>query len=209
MPRKLLLFVAAGVIQLGVLAWMIVGHERVLQEGAVYRFRTAPIDPRDPFRGEYVVLNFEVERGRWPMYGNANTVAPSMHAFGLLGTDSAGFARIVSFAEERPEAGDFIPVEYLSWTPDTLFGVALPFDRYYLEEGDGPKTEQLMAPQWNGEALQQPLPSYAVVRIHQGEAVIEDLMVGDRSIHEWLKEPLLDAPMQQTAPTPISVPAGS
>jgi hypothetical protein len=36
--------------------------------------------------------------------------------------------------------------------------------------------------------LSQPLPAYALVRVYDGQAVIEDLIVGDRSIHDWLKD---------------------
>ena len=62
-------------------------------------------------------------------------------------------------------------------------------DRYYLEEGDGAKTEKMLAPEWNDGVVTQPLPAYAKVRVYNGEAVIEDLIVSDRSIHEWLNAP--------------------
>ena len=105
-----------------------------------------------------------------------------------LGTDSAGFATIVQLVQERPSESAFVRVEYMSWANDTLFNLSLPFDRYYLEEGDGPKTEQLLTPQWNADIPAEPLPAYAVVRVLDGEVVITDLVVGERSIHEWLKE---------------------
>lgn len=189
MARRTLLFAVVALAQLAIPAWMIVGHERIRSTGKVFKFRTAPIDPRDPFRGEYVALNFEAENGKWPLHGNDSTVAPSMHAYATLGTDQEGFAQIVTLQAARPQAGDFIPVEYMSWTPDTLFGVRLPFDRYYLEEGDGKKTENLLSPQWNEGVTTQPLPAYVVVRILNGGSVIEDLIVGDRSIHDWLADP--------------------
>lgn len=189
MSRKALLFVLVAVAQLAVPAWMIVGHERVRRDGDVFKFRTAPVDPRDPFRGEYVRLEFEAENGHWqlpPMEVAEGTYR--RHAFAILGTDSAGFATIVQLVQERPSESAFVRVEYMSWANDTLFNVSLPFDRYYLEEGDGPKTEQLLTPQWNADIPAEPLPAYAVVRVLDGEAVITDLVVGERSIHEWLKE---------------------
>jgi hypothetical protein len=36
--------------------------------------------------------------------------------------------------------------------------------------------------------LVQPLPAHAVVRVLHGEAVIEDLVVGGKSIQVWLEE---------------------
>lgn len=189
MSRNALLFVLAAIAQLAVPAWMIVGHERVRRDGEVFKFRTAPVDPRDPFRGEYVRLDFEVERGRWLLPPvETGTGKYRHHAFALLGTDSTGFAAITQLVLERPSAGAFVRVEYMSWTNDTLFNISLPFDRYYLEEGDGPKTEKLLMPQWSDSLPVQSLPAYAVVRVLDGDAVVTDLVVGDRSIHEWLKE---------------------
>ncbi|MBK6341439.1 MAG: hypothetical protein IPF41_02320 [Flavobacteriales bacterium] len=68
----------------------------------------------------------------------------------------------------------------------------LPFDRFYLEEGDGAKTEELLQPQWNDGQVSQPLPAYVLVRVLNGEAVIEDLIVDERSIHQWLADPSLE-----------------
>ena len=47
-------FALVAVAQLTVPAWMIVSHERTLLTGKVFKFRTAPVDPYDAFRGRYV-----------------------------------------------------------------------------------------------------------------------------------------------------------
>lgn len=188
MRRNLLFFSAAALVQLAVPGWMILQHERVLQRGEVFRFRTAPVDPRDPFRGEYVMLNFDAETGPWKDpaveggFQNETT-------FALLETDTAGSAVITQLLTDRPQQGSYLMVEKGYLLDDTLVQmVSLPFDRFYLEEGDGAKTEHMLAPQWDGETLSQPLPAYALVRVYDGQAVIEDLIVGDRSIHDWLKD---------------------
>lgn len=209
MPIKLILFALVAVIQLAIPAWMIVGHERVLNEGEVFKFRTAPVDPRDPFRGEYVYLEFDAEQGKWPLPQEMKEGSGAQHAYALLGTDSAGFARIDALVQEKPSGAPYLAIDYMSWTPDTLFGINLPFDRFYLEEGDGKKTEDLLAPQWSEGFVAQPLPAYAAVRILNGEAVIEDLIVGDKSIYEWLKEEPKNIPQATTPADTISVQAGS
>ena len=218
MSRRSLLFVLVAVAQLSVPAWMILGHEHVRRAGEVFKFRTAPVDPRDPFRGEYVRLDFEAENGRWPLPPiKTGTGNHRHHAYALLGTDSAGFANIAQLVQEQPSEGAFVPVEYMYWENDTIFNVSLPFDRYYLEEGDGPRTEHLLMPQWNPDTATMALPAYAVVRVLEGRTVITDLVVGDKSIHEWLKEAPrgtpLSEPFQEPAmepdPTATSAPAGS
>lgn len=210
MPRKFILFAVVAVVQLGVLASMIFGNERVLEEGEAFRFRTAPIDPRDPFRGEYVALEFAEESRDIPYLEEPLHVGQTV--FATITQPEGGEALITAISMDRPTG----EVPYLTctvdWSPYTdsaVTRVSFPFDRYYLEEGDGPKTEKLIAPQWNEGVPQEALPAHAIVRILEGEAVIQDLVVGDRSIHEWLKEPPVAAPVQQTTPTPTSGSTGS
>jgi uncharacterized membrane-anchored protein len=209
MPRKVLLFLLVALAQLAVPAWMLIGHERVRSEGEVFKFRTAPVDPRDPFRGEYVSLSFEAETGHWPLPHENDGSSARIHAYAVLAKDTEDFATITALVPERPSAGAYISVEFMAWETDTIFNIRLPFDRYYLEEGDGPKTEALLATQWNDGVPTQPLPAYAVVRVLDGATVITDLIVDDKSIHEWLKEEPRSAPEALPEPEPTSAPSGS
>lgn len=185
MPRSTMLFSLVVLGQLAVPGWMIVSHERVLHKGEVFKFKTAPIDPRDPFRGEYVMLNFEAESGQWPdpAQGEGYT---DRSAFATLATGNTGYAILSGLSSERPTSGPYVKVTYYSANDTTVDRVSLPFDRFYLEEGDGHKTESLVY-QPNVETGPE-MPAYALVRVYDGEAVIEDLIVGDRPIHEWLDE---------------------
>lgn len=206
MLNKASVFAVVALVQLAVPGWMIVHHERILSEGTAFNFRTAPVDPRDPFRGEYVHLDFTAEQGKWPLPSAAHEGA--QRAYALLMADSAGFAQIDALVLEKPEAAPYIAVEYSHWTNDTLFSLELPFDRFYLEEGDGRRTEELLQPSWNGSTPSSPLPAYAVVRILHGEAVIEDLVIGGISIHQWLNGTREGGPVEVPDPA-TSVPSGS
>jgi len=206
MPRKVLLFLLVALAQLAVPAWMLIGHERVRSEGEVFKFRTAPVDPRDPFRGEYVRLEFEAENGNWPAPRTGVEAYTNQRAFAVLAADSAGFAVVQGLTTERPTSGAYVDIYYTSFDTSTVFRIDLPFDRYYLEEGDGQKTEAMLTPQWNDGVVSQPLPAHAVVRILDGKAVITDLVVGDKSIHEWLKDAPRSAPVTDPIPAPIAEP---
>jgi len=54
------LIVAAVLVQVGVLGWMAAEREWVLRSGKPMFLRTAPIDPQDPMRGDYVRLTYEI-----------------------------------------------------------------------------------------------------------------------------------------------------
>jgi uncharacterized membrane-anchored protein len=43
-----------------VLAWMAAEREWILRTGQVVHLRTAPVDPRDPFRGDFVRLQYDI-----------------------------------------------------------------------------------------------------------------------------------------------------
>ncbi|MFN3875324.1 MAG: GDYXXLXY domain-containing protein [Flavobacteriales bacterium] len=202
-----MLFIGIALAQLAVLAWMVVRHDRVLSEGEAFHFRTAPIDPRDPFRGEYVRLGFEAENGAWPLARIGGAASGRPRAYALLAADSLGFARIAALQAERPSQGAYVAVEVVDRSADSVSRIRLPFDRFYLEEGDGAKTERLLTPSWDGTEHAAALPAHAVVRVLRGKAVVEDLMVGGRSIRDWLEATPEQAEAWRRALTPLPAPA--
>lgn len=204
MRPKAWLFIAVALAQLALPAWMIIDRERVLTEGAVFKFRTEPVDPRDPFRGEYVVLAFEAEQGEWPnpVPAEQYTVLAYSHpAYASISVDhGSGFAYIASLHAEPPTEGAYLPVRVQAYGGDgdanspSVTNVSLPFDRFYLEEGEGPRTEALMRLQGTGDGTEQPLPTYAAVRIHYGSSVVEDLVIGGKSVQQWMQEGVTTSP---------------
>jgi uncharacterized membrane-anchored protein len=56
------IILGAIILQVVVLAYMAGEREHILRNGKVILLRTAPIDPRDLFRGDYVRLNYEISR---------------------------------------------------------------------------------------------------------------------------------------------------
>lgn len=191
MRPKAWLFIAVALAQFALPAWMIIDRERVLTEGAVFKFRTEPVDPRDPFRGEYVELAFEAERGEWKSPLAADKQEGT--AYAVIAVDQgSGFAYIASLHAEPPATGTYLPVGVRVYGYEEsraqVTNVSLPFDRFYLEEGEGPRTEALLRLQGNGDDTEQPLPAYAVVRIRDGASVVEDLVIGGKSVQQWMRE---------------------
>ncbi|HUR30287.1 MAG TPA: GDYXXLXY domain-containing protein, partial [Saprospiraceae bacterium] len=65
-------FAIMVLVQLYVPASMIMESEKVLKEGKEFKFKTAPVDPTDPFRGKYVELNFDAINFRGPIRDTFN-----------------------------------------------------------------------------------------------------------------------------------------
>jgi uncharacterized membrane-anchored protein len=190
-PKLMLtLFLAVSSVQLWVPIGQIMKYEDVLRTGHVYKFRTAPVDPYDAFRGKYVALTYAnatavIKPGKSPDLRNT--------AYVTLGRDGNGFAFFKELSMDPPPAGDYVRVEYFYFSRTSYMGGAqtwaqfrLPFDRFYMEEGKAPKAEQAYR-QFGNPRNQAQAQAYALVRVKDGRGVIEDLYVNDQPIREFVK----------------------
>jgi uncharacterized membrane-anchored protein len=186
MKRSLVLsaFVVVAIVQLLAPASMIIQREMTLRHGQAYKFRTAPVDPYDAFRGRYVWLAYEQNHARW--YGVNPGLRGSAYAQIQEGND--GFAVINLVAMSPPKAGDYVKVDrlYPDWRTNSVVHFDLPFDRYYMEETAAPKAERAY---WeHNRRGQTNHNTYAVVRIKDGNAVLENLYVDGRPIAEFVQQ---------------------
>ncbi|TJY63039.1 hypothetical protein E4T66_04825 [Sinimarinibacterium sp. CAU 1509] len=150
-----------------------------LERGTQYRFRTAPVDPVDPFRGRYVALDFDAARiavNAQAEYAEGET----LYAAITVGDD--GFAHLLPPQHGLPKTGDALKVTVL-WNNEGELGVALPFDRYYLDEALAPEAEQIyrernrrVNPDEADDADPR-RPAYVTVRVLDGYAVLEQLYI--------------------------------
>lgn len=185
-PRLLFgVFVAVAVAQLAVPLSQMRKYEDILHTGAAYKFRTAPVDPYDAFRGRYVALNY------------ADTVATLRQgekfeyrepAYVALQKDEAGFVKFGEMSSTPPVHGDYLRVEYLHTSGrGTKAHFRLPFDRFFMEEKKAPRAEAVYRKHGN-RRNQAGNPTYVVVRVKGGRGVIQDLYIKDKPIRDFLAE---------------------
>lgn len=174
-PRlRIILFAVTAIAQLLVAGMGIARYEFALQQGTAYRFETAPVDPVDLFRGRYVQLSFAAERSTLPLPSDTT----DGQAYAVLGTDDRGFAKIVDLRATPPSQGDYIRVTAYSDFGPNAEGSRLQFafDRFYAEESKAPELERRYR---DHAANSDAKPAYAVVRVLDGVAVLEDLHIDD------------------------------
>ena len=108
----------------------------------------------------------------------------------MLLTERNGEAAIERVQREHPEDGAaFVPavVHVNGYEEDPTYRIDLPFDRYYLEQGSGGYTEGLLRGNTEVEGEEpREISAQAVVRVLDGKAVIEDLLIDGRSLRSWL-----------------------
>jgi uncharacterized membrane-anchored protein len=167
-------FALVGLAQLAVPASLILKREQTLRNGSLWKFRTAPVDPVDAFRGRYVALEFEAE---------SQTISPPPNAsyrhtvFVTMRQNSEGFAEIDQVNLSPPAGDDFIEVELVGKT------VSLPFDKYWVTERDAPAAETA----YRAQSQRDKQNAFATVRIFRGDAALEQLYLDGVPLGEYLR----------------------
>ena len=181
----LAVFIAVAIAQVIVPVRMIARRETTLRLGRTYKFRTAPVDPYDAFRGRYVWLGYEQNRARWSGESEPGSFRT---AYALVEEGRDGFAVINQVMPQPPKSGDYVKVGrvYRDWQTNSVVHFSLPFDRYYMEETKAPKAEYAYREHLNRRG-QTNDNTYAVVRIKSGEAVLEDVYVDGKPIAEFIR----------------------
>lgn len=185
--KKLLLasFVTIVVVQLAIPAKMVYDHEEILISGKPYKFKMAPVDPIDPFRGKYLTLNFtnnniDVE--------NAKDWRYSEEMYALLAIGNDGYTKVINVSKAKPAnnmlfvkaAIGFNRFNFLNRKDSNELFIDYPFNKYYIEESKAKEAEQA----YRAAVRDTNKVNYAIVCIHEGEAVLKDLIINGTSIND-------------------------
>lgn len=177
-----------GFIIVVIAQWLVPGQmiwqkEKTLTKGILYKFQSAPVDPADPFRGRYVVLNFKESEY---ITTDSTDVDYGNEVYITFSADKNGFALIDTVSETRPEKPDYLKttISYISRENDTTrIGIDYPFNRFYLEEYKAPKAETI----YRESVTDSTQNTFALVSMLNGDAVIKDIFINDTSIHEIIR----------------------
>lgn len=182
MKSKLIIGLFLGVffIQISTPLSMIIKRESVLKNGRQFKFKTAPVDPYDAFRGRYVAL--QIENNYVPAIKETK-LSGGQTVYALIDIDSQGFAKFTTVTTVRPQGKLYIQTKVQYVSGDKMY-LDLPFDRYYMEEKAAPMAERI----YQEHAQRGRQDAYVMVRIKDGFAVIESLYVGGQRIEDALKQ---------------------
>ena len=171
---RLIVFGLLALAQLAVPASLIWKREQTLRRGSVWRFRTAPVDPVDAFRGRYVALEFEVEGHEISPPPNADY---GQTVFVTMRQNAEGFAEIDRVNPSRPAGDDFIEAQLRGKT------VSLPFDKYWVTERDAPAAEAA----YRAQSRREKRNAFVMVRVFRGDAAIEQLYLDGLPLGDYLR----------------------
>ena len=183
--RKILLpiFIIVALTQLYIPAKMIWDREDILETGTEFKFKSAPIDPYDPFMGKYITLRFNINTFR---INNPQNYVMGDAIYVSLKTDRNGFAQIAGVSKEKPsDTKEFVKAE-VGWASviDTSYiSINYSFNRYYMEESKAYEAELSYF-----ESLRDSSKiTYALVSVKNGGAVLKDVLIDEIPIREIVK----------------------
>jgi uncharacterized membrane-anchored protein len=207
--RLYLIVIAVGIAaQFAVLGAMIARREFALKYGTACRFRTAPVDPFDAFRGKYVAL--DIEGGRRGGMLTDTRFERNQRVYLRIGADTNGFsviervalqpdasalwikARVANCWEEYKDVTNAVPRagrppgELRVPTGKYRTRLDLPFDRYYMDEKLAPEAESA----YRDASRAGRREAVVTVRVWRGVTVIERLEIGGRPIQDIARERL-------------------
>lgn len=175
----LLLVLLSFAVQLFVSARMIYNQEETLKSGTAYKFKTWPIDPSDPFRGKYIVLNHTVRS----FETNENWSDYKGKVYVYLKTDTTGFAAIKTVSRDPLP----IPEDYVIAQSNYNYGkrvnFTLPFNRFYMNEHKAYDAERTMG-LVQGDTTKI---CYGLVSIKNGTAVLRNVFIDDIPIQQYVE----------------------
>jgi uncharacterized membrane-anchored protein len=170
------------IAQIGVVAQIVYNYETTIASGNVYKFKTAPVDPNDPFRGKYINLNFQLTTFRT----DDDSWEPYEMAYAYFSKDEQGFAVIETLSKTKISNSpfDYVQVEINSYYNNEV-RISLPFDTYYMEETKAYDAEVLYREHQQLDATQE---VYAVVHIQNGTYVLTDVIINGISIKDAVEK---------------------
>ncbi len=136
------LIVAA--LQTGIVGYMIASRAAVLQSGAEVLLQTAPVDPRDLLRGDYVILSYDISTVPLDkIVGSRPADAASQPLWVRLKKDASGYWGVseASFQKLQPQSEAIVVKGHLPPYVTSLSGSAVSvsygIERFYVPEGEG------------------------------------------------------------------------
>ncbi|XMO87387.1 GDYXXLXY domain-containing protein [Algibacter sp. AS12] len=178
-----ILFIVVAMAQLFVPAQMIFNKESIIKSGVAYKFKTQPVDPSDPFRGKYIILNYELNA----FVTNDSVWERHDKVYVYLETDSLGFAKVNDISKRPLKLAKDHIIADVNWynSNDKKLNFNLPFNRYYMEETKAYDAEVAVR---QNERDSLPNTTYALVYVKDGEAVLNDVVINEISIKDYVEK---------------------
>lgn len=179
---KPILFGLGMFVLLSYPAYMIYEQETVLVKGTMYKFRLAPVDPYDAFRGRYLALNYNFNNIK-----TSESFKAGDQAFAKIAVDSAGYAYLFDVSHTPPSSQYLSSIaRYQDAKGLITLGVPESMKRYYLNEELAPQAEKEVQ-KFRFSNDNNEVDAFAEVKIYNGHSNLIELYLKNMPILEYLE----------------------
>ncbi|XEC93952.1 GDYXXLXY domain-containing protein [Paenibacillus tarimensis] len=144
--KRLWLVTGAIVLQLLVLCGIAFSNTAVERYGNEIRLKTAPVDPRDLFYGDYVILNYDISTLPVSLWMDQALPEPGQRVYVRLrpSADDPLLYEAAAITPHRPKTGmeEAILRARVNYLWDGNIQLTYGFERYYVPEGTGRTLEE-------------------------------------------------------------------
>jgi len=192
--------VSIVVAQLIVLAWMAGEREWVVRTGREVYLRTAPVDPRDPMRGDFVRLDYEMasvpkalcrdgvlEWFETKVESHRSTVR-DQRVYAEIRLDPEGVAELISLSDRKPDEGLFLRGRATQVYPSEI-EVRFGIEAFFMQQGNAQAFEDTVRNEKAGVPL-----NMAVAVSNSGLAVLRGYRWEPLGITVTVEQPPPTAP---------------
>jgi uncharacterized membrane-anchored protein len=164
----------AALVLCGLILATVVQRAGILRSGQEVRLEIVPVDPRDLFRGDYVVLSYRIGTVDAPKDVTAFT--RGQQVFVTLRPDASDKFGAVAISAERPAVSgrDVVISGVVSRPGSRDVGVRYGLESYFVPQGEGKKIE--LAPRGLLEVVAAIAPS--------GQAAIKRLLIDGKPVYD-------------------------
>ena len=187
--KRWLLFAIAVFAQFASIFYWVISSEETIANGTVLKFRLMGYDPHDPFRGEYLRIQFRDNTLSIPKE-EFDEEEDSKQDYVVFDIDYDGFAIPAYFSSYPEELSLKVNKTHsftLSFTSETkddsiTYRIIYPFDRIWMNQEECPIAERLI-----NKALRKNRDVYATISVNNGEGVLTGVEIEGTNIKELVK----------------------
>lgn len=174
MSKKIIFFVFALVL-IAVPIYIIFSSEAILEKGHQHKLHLEGYDPFDPFRGKYLMLNYDFsspcEEG----------MKEGDNGYVVLEKDETGFSHFAMVTFQKPNHSDYVKCK-VKYVYDNKAEIEVAnIGKYFINEAKAKSAEDLLveAVQGNSEG------AYAIIRVLDGECRLEEVYIKGKPLKTY------------------------
>ena len=150
-------YILAALLLCGLILAIVVQRAAILRDGKEVRLEVVPVDPRDLFRGDYVVLGYGISTVELPK-GVTDAFTRGQKVFVTLRPDENGRVKAVAVSAERPAVSgadiaisgtvvnslcpaDQSGIRNCSKSENRVLRLQYGLESYFVPQGEGRKIE--------------------------------------------------------------------